>query len=191
VVELSPLHKLVGAVALALVLPGCIEFGGPLIADEGKDGEEADAGTETSADTGDERCGPSTGTVERVVDGDTIILTSGERIRYILVDTPEITLGKNECWGSQASDHNAAMVLAQTVTLTYDVECEDVYGRLLAYVEVGGVEVNRTLLESGDACYLHIAPNGNAKAAEYLALESAAKQAGTGMWSACATVLCD
>ena len=165
---------------------GCFEFGGPLVADD--DGS-ADAAAET--DTGEERCGPSSGVVDRVVDGDTMILTSGERIRYILVDTPEITNGKNECWGSEASDDNAAMVLGREVSLTYDVECEDIYGRLLAYVEVDGVEVNRTLLEQGDACYLHIPPNGNAKAAEYLALEQAAKEAGVGMWGACASIPCD
>lgn len=188
-VDRLKLRTVAGAFALGLLVPGCIEFGGPLIADEGSD--QADGETTTSAETGDERCGPSTGRVDRIVDGDTVVLTSGERIRYILVDTPETTNGKNDCWGSQASDHNAAMVLDQMVTLTYDVECEDVYGRLLAYVEVGGLEVNRTLLESGDACYLHIPPNGDAKAAEYQALETAAKQAGVGMWSGCATILCD
>jgi micrococcal nuclease len=58
-------------------------------------------------------------------------------------------------------------------------------------VQVGDVEVNRTLLENGDACHLHIPPNGNTRAAEYLALEAAAKEAGVGMWGACGTILCD
>lgn len=168
-------------------LTGCIGFGGPLVEDD--DVAEGETGTEESGV--EERCGPSSGVVDHVVDGDTVVLTSGERIRYLLVDTPEITEGKNECWGSQASDHNAAMVVGQDVTLTYDVECEDVYGRLLAYVAVEDVEVNRELLESGNACMLHIPPNGNGRYLEYQALEDAAKQAGVGMWGACGTVYCD
>lgn len=180
-------------IAVALVAVGigvgstaCVEFGGPLVA-----GDDADDADDAGGDTGFERCGPSVAVVERVIDGDTVLLTSGQRVRYILVDTPEITDGKHECWGTQASEVNAELVLGHQVTLTYDVECEDVYGRLLAYVEVGGVEVNRTLLAQGDACLLHIPPNGNSRAAEYRALELAAKQAGAGMWGACASVRCD
>lgn len=175
--------------ALASCLPftGCLGFGGPLVGDD----EDADA--ETGADeTGiEDRCGPSTAVVDYVIDGDTVVLDSGEHVRYLLVDTPEITDGKNECWGSQATEHNAALVIDQPVTLTYDVECEDQYGRLLAYVAVDDLEINRELLETGNACLLHIPPNGNGRAAEYQALETAAKQSGVGMWGACGTVYCD
>jgi micrococcal nuclease len=172
-------------------MAGCIEFGGPLT-DENDDAmadEDAEAeGGETDAEG---RCGPSSGVVDHVVDGDTVVLTSGERVRYLLVDTPEVTEGKNECWGSQATDHNAALVVGQSVTLEYDVECEDVYGRLLAYVAVEGIEVNRDLLETGNACMLHIPPNGSGRWVEYQAIEDAAKQAKVGMWGACGTVQCD
>jgi micrococcal nuclease len=176
----------IGVVLVAATLSACFEFGGPLVADD-----EATDTAETSEDTEFERCGPSVAVVDRVIDGDTVVLTNGERVRYILVDTPEITNGKNECWGTQASDFNAELVLEQQVTLTYDVECRDVYGRLLAYVQVGEVEVNRALLERGDACLLHIPPNGNSRAAEYQALELAAKQDGLGMWGACGSIRCD
>lgn len=174
-------------VASSAALAGCLQFGGPLVGDD----EDAETETESGGETGEERCGPSSGVVDYAVDGDTVVLVSGEHVRYLLVDTPEITEGKNECWGTQASDHNAALVVGQTVTLTYDVECEDIYGRLLAYVEVGDIEVNRELLETGNACMLHIPPNGNGHAQEYQALEDAAKQAELGMWGACATVQCD
>ncbi len=169
---------------------GCLGFGGPLT-DSDDDAADEDSGTGGETGEPEPRCGPPIGYVDHVVDGDTIVLNSGERIRYILVNTPEITDGKNECWGTQATEHNAALVLNKALTLTYDVECEDKYGRLLAYVRVGEVEVNRVLLESGDACFLHIPPNGNGLAAEYLALEAAAKEAGVGMWGACGTIQCD
>jgi micrococcal nuclease len=83
------------------------------------------------------------------------------------------------------------LVTGRTITLTYDEECQDRYGRLLAYVSVGDVEVNRTLLEDGYACILHISPNGDDRVAEYQALETMAKNEGIGMWSACGTVACD
>jgi micrococcal nuclease len=186
-IEVLRRSTLILALACGAVLPGCIDFGGPLV-----DDDEMAEGETGAEDTGaEERCGPSSGVVDHVVDGDTVVLTSGERIRYLLVDTPEVTDGKNECWGSQATNHNAALVVGQDVTLEYDVECEDVYGRLLAYVAVEDVEVNRELLQTGNACMLHIPPNGNTRWVEYQALEDEAKQAGVGMWGACGTVQCD
>jgi micrococcal nuclease len=181
------LSRVILALASCAALTACVGVGGPLVED---DEQSDESGSEE--ETGDEaRCGPSNGVVDHVVDGDTVVLTSGERVRYLLVDTPEVTDGKNECWGSQATDHNAALVVGQDVTLSYDVECEDVYGRLLAYVSVEDVEVNRELLETGNACLLHIPPNGDSRWLEYQALENEAKQAGVGMWGACGTVQCD
>lgn len=180
-----------GLLSACALVPGCLGFGGPLVADtDGEDGQ--DSSTETSTETGEQhRCGPTSGVVDRVIDGDTVLLESGERVRYILVDTPEITAGKNECWGAEASDYNQMLVEGRTIDIEYDQECEDQYERLLAYVSVDGLEVNRALLVGGFACILHIPPNGDAKFAEYQALEDAAKQAGEGMWSECASVSCE
>jgi micrococcal nuclease len=179
----------ISCLLVAAPMLGCLGFGGPLVAETGEGGgQDTSTGTETGTE---QRCGPTTAVVDRVIDGDTIVLETGERVRYILVDTPEITDGKNECWGSEASAFNQMTVASREITLEYDEECEDQYGRLLAYVSVDGLEVNRTLLEKGFACVLHIPPNGDARFAEYQALEDAAKQAGIGMWSACATVACD
>jgi micrococcal nuclease len=168
---------------------GCLGFGGPLIGDE-DDGEATS--TEASDETGTaHHCGPTSGVVDRVIDGDTIVLESGDRVRYILVDTPEVTAGKNECYGAQARDYNQMLVQGQTIAIEYDQECEDQYGRLLAYVSVDDLEINRALVEGGFACILHISPNGDADFAEFQALENTAKQAGVGMWSACADVSCE
>lgn len=171
---------------------GCLGFGGPLVAETEEDGGEGtETGTETDTGAPEHPCGPTLGVVDRVIDGDTILLETGERVRYILVNTPEITDGKNECWGSESSAFNGMLVVGREITIEYDQECEDKYGRLLAYVSVDELEINRTLLEQGHACLLHIPPNGDARHAEYQALEDGAKQAGLGMWSACATVACD
>ncbi len=135
-------------------------------------------------------CGAASGVVEEVVDGDTIVLESGEKIRYLLVDTPEITNGKNDCYGTQARDFNRSLVLGKTVSLRFDQECGDRFGRKLAYVTVDGQEVNRALVEQGYACVLAIPPNGVDRETEFRDLASVARTERRGLWGACATVTC-
>ncbi len=136
-----------------------------------------------------ERCGPSEAVVAHVIDGDTIDLDSGERVRYLMIDTPEATT-KQECWGPEARIANRDLVEGRTVKLRYDVECEDDYGRLLAYVELAGQEINRVMVERGHACVLEIPPNGEDVADEYRDLEYAAEQLGKGMWTVCNPIPC-
>lgn len=136
-------------------------------------------------------CGPSTGLVTRVIDGDTIELETGVRIRYLMVNAPETTGGKNDCYGQNAVTFNTDLVLNKEVELSYDVECEDRFQRTLAYVKVDGVEVNSLMLERGYACLLHIPPDGDARLAEFKALESAAKAANRGLWGACSPIPCN
>jgi micrococcal nuclease len=145
----------------------------------------------SGGDGGDDgRCGATSGMVERVIDGDTIELVGGERIRYLMVNTPETTGGKNECYGLNAVTFNKDLVLGKQVALRHDVECQDMFGRTLAYVEVSGQEVNKLLVERGYACVLHIPPNGDDRADEFDALEDAAKLAKRGLWGACDPIPC-
>lgn len=133
------------------------------------------------------RCGPASGVVVDVIDGDTIVLEGGERVRYLMVDTPESTNGKNECFGIEATGFNAEYVLGKEIELTYDVECTDMYGRLLAYVEAPDGEVNSLLVARGFACAYHLPPNGDDRAVEFRDLQAAAEQARAGMWASCAS----
>jgi micrococcal nuclease len=98
-------------------------------------------------------CGPAAATVVKIVDGDTVVLDSGEKVRYLGVDTPE-TSGTLECYGTEAKNHNTSFVLGKAVTLEYGSECLDKYGRLLAMVSVDGTNVSLDLLENGYACFL-------------------------------------
>ena len=136
-------------------------------------------------------CGPTTAKVASVIDGDTIVLTTGEKVRYLMVDTPEITSGKHDCFGEEAHRYNEDLVLGQEVSLTYDQECEDSYGRLLAYVEAPDGEINTLLVDRGFACVLYIPPNGAAREAEFADLELKARQSKAGLWGACADPTCD
>lgn len=135
--------------------------------------------------TSDSVCGPSSGIVERVIDGDTVVLTTGEKIRYLLINAPETTNGHNDCYGSNASTFNSDLVLKNTVELTYDTECTDRYGRLLAYVSVDGNDVNRLMVERGYACVLFIPPDGTSRADEFKAYQADAKANLRGIWGAC------
>jgi len=74
--------------------------------------------------------------VKRVIDGDTILLTNGERVLLIGVDTPE-TVHPNkpvEYFGKEASAFTKKMVEGKKVKLEFDWDRRDKYDRLLAYV---------------------------------------------------------
>lgn len=146
--------------------------------------------TACSSEPGDQsRCGPSEATVMRVIDGDTIEIDTGERVRYLMIDTPESTT-EQECWGPEATQANRDLVEGRVVRLHYDVECEDDYGRLLAYVERQEQIINRVMVERGHACVLQISPNGEDVLDEYRDLEYAAEQLGKGMWAVCNPIPC-
>jgi micrococcal nuclease len=140
---------------------------------------------------GGERCGPSSGVVARTIDGDTVELESGERVRYLMIDTPESTNGKDDCFGTEAAQFNRDAVEGREIDLEYDEVCEDDYDRLLAYVSIEGREINALMVERGYACVLQIPPNGEARADEFDDLEYAAKQNMIGLWGACEEVTCD
>jgi len=135
--------------------------------------------------------GPREEKVTRVIDGDTVELESGEKIRYLMVNAPETTNGHDDCYGSNAATFNSDLVLGKTVQLVTDVVPMDMFGRTLAYVSVDGQEVNSLLLERGYACLLHIPPNGDDRLAELKALETAAKTANRGLWGACNPIPCN
>ena len=85
---------------------------------------------------------PSLARVERVVDGDTILVRIDgrrERVRYIGIDTPESVKpgARVQCFGKAAAAANRRLVAGREVRLAYDAEARDRYGRLLAYVYRG------------------------------------------------------
>jgi len=126
----------------------------------------------------------NTALVARAIDGDTVELDTGERVRYLMVDTPESTT-ELECYGENAKTFNRDLVEGKQVTLRYDVEREDRFGRTLAYVTVDGDEVNTLIIERGFGCVLYIEPNGTDRLDEFQDLEAAARQANRGLWGAC------
>ncbi len=127
--------------------------------------------------------------VRKVVDGDTIEVTGGERVRLIGIDTPETKAPDRPvgCFGAEASRFTAGVIPpGTTVRLVGDAEQRDQYGRLLAYVYRGsdGLFVNAELLRRGYAQLLTIPPN-IAHADEFAAIAGAARTGSQGLWAAC------
>ena len=94
--------------------------------------------------------------VSRVIDGDTIELTNGKKVRYIGIDTPELNKNKKapvECFAKEATKRNTNLVLGKTVKLVSDVNNTDKYGRLLRYVflEKDDTFINKQLVFEGFA----------------------------------------
>jgi len=134
-------------------------------------------------------CGPSEGVIASVIDGDTVSLESGEVVRLLMVDTPEVGADA-ECFSAEALRFTRDLALGSPVRLRYDQVCTDRFDRLLAYVEVAGRDLNRLLVERGYACVLHIPPNGDSELDAFEALESSARDAGRGLWGSCDPLPC-
>ena len=92
--------------------------------------------------------------VTRVVDGDTILLEDGRRVRYLGINTPEF----GEPYSRRAREFNAGLVRGRAVRLEFDQEPADPYGRLLAYVHVGTDMANARLVQEGLAHAFFIGP---------------------------------
>ncbi|MFA6257360.1 MAG: thermonuclease family protein [Candidatus Paceibacterota bacterium] len=131
-----------------------------------------------------------TAKVARVVDGDTIELEGGEKVRYIGIDTPETVDPRKpaQCYGAEASAKNKELVLGKTVRLAKDVTDKDKYGRLLRYVYVGDVFVNLALVEGGYA-FSYSYPPDIAHQSDFVAAEQSAQAKDAGLWGACTTLL--
>ena len=130
--------------------------------------------------------GPREFGVKRVLDGDTIELENGERVRYIGINTPEIAHPPRgaEFFGPKAAEANRELVEGKRVRLEFDVQKRDRYGRLLAYVYVDSLFVNAELVKRGYA-YAYTYPP-NVKYAElFVRLQREAREAGRGLWGAC------
>ncbi len=114
---------------------------------------------------------------KRVIDGDTIVLSTGERVRYIGVDTLEAR-GQLGCI---IAEFNRYLVEGKDIRLEFDVERHDKYKRLLAYVYVDDVFVNAALVERGLARVLTVKPNVRYKK-DFQRLQKKAKKERRGIW---------
>jgi len=135
--------------------------------------------------------------VERVVDGDTLKLADGRRVRLIGIDTPEIhessklyrdsrRTGKDakaiQAMGKRSFQYTKSLVEGKPVRLEFDVEPTDKYGRLLAYVYLeDGTFVNAQIVRAGYASLMTYPPNVK-HADEFAKLYREAREGKKGLW---------
>jgi len=131
--------------------------------------------------------------VTEVIDGDTVIIESGERVRYIGVDTPETKHPKKsvQCFGREASARNKELVEGKTVYLEKDISETDRYGRLLRYVYLPNPEapeesifVNEYLIEQGYGKVITYPPDVKYHK-QFLDAQRMAQEEKRGLWGKC------
>jgi micrococcal nuclease len=119
------------------------------------------------------------------LDGDTLYLESGHRVRLIGVDTPETKHPDRppEPWGQAAAEFTDQQVGGRDVILTYDRERLDAYRRILAYVEVDGRLLNEELIRQGYSRAVTSFPYRSDMQRRFRNAEREAQDAGRGIWS--------
>jgi micrococcal nuclease len=151
-------------VVLVLALPGC-------------GGDNSDKASSPK---------PQTGTVSSVVDGDTIRLTDGQRVRLVQIDAPELHL--RECYGARARSELGKLVpRGRRVRLEFDARLDQVdeHGRQLAYVFAGSTNANVEQVRRGAARLFFYRGRRGRHADQLIKGAREARSAGRGLWSAC------
>ena len=127
--------------------------------------------------------------IDRVIDGDTVELGNGQRVRLVQIDTPEVYYSP-ECYGGQASAITKRLLPRGTVVRLYGepkTDAVDAYGRLLRYVfrVRDGLDVNVQLVRVGAAApYFYDYRRGRyAGLLVRLALRARARH--LGLWGRC------
>lgn len=122
-----------------------------------------------------------------VVDGDTIVIENGVRVRLLGINAPE----KAECYGEEAKKELNKLIAGKKIILEKDQTAADNFGRLLRYVFVyneapdrDNIFVNEKLLRGGFVMSMYVKPNKR-----YLALLQAAEREAqkekAGLWGKC------
>lgn len=136
--------------------------------------------------------------IERVVDGDTLKLSDGRRVRLIGVDTPEYHYSKKllrdskrnhrdiksiQALGKKAYNFTRQLCEGKKVRFEEDAEARDKYGRLLAYAYLeDGTFINARILEEGYGQVMTIPPNVK-YADKFFKLERRSREEGKGLWA--------
>ena len=121
-----------------------------------------------------------------MVDGDTIALAGGRRVRLLQIDAPEP--GSGECYSrASARELRRLLPVGASVVLEADapLDLADRYGRLLRYVHAGGRNVNLELVRRGAATVWLYGGKRGRYASQLLAAARSARAARRGLWGAC------
>ncbi|MCX6704974.1 MAG: thermonuclease family protein [Candidatus Woesebacteria bacterium] len=121
--------------------------------------------------------------VTHVIDGDTIEIETGEKVRYIGVDAAEVYPAQ-QCFSEEVLSKNKELVLGKVVRLEKDISETDKYGRLLRYVYIGENLINERLVKEGFAKTMIVFPDTKFEY-QFSQSEKYAKENKLGLWSIC------
>ena len=117
------------------------------------------------------------GVVTRVRDGDTIQLLDSDGVRYKVrlakIDAPE---SKQE-WGQEATEMLRGLVSNKMVRIVWDKF--DRYRRIIGVVYVDNVEINLTMVATGNAWHYKAFDSSQA----YVEAEKSARENRLGLWA--------
>jgi micrococcal nuclease len=126
--------------------------------------------------------------VQRVVDGDTLLLASGARVRLQGIDTPETVAEDRPVdeWGAEASQFTKDFIARAGggLRLTFSLERRDRFDRFLAFAWNGDTLLNEELVRAGLAEARGDFRFSNTMKRRLVAAQEEAKRAGRGIWSA-------
>ncbi|MGM7637373.1 thermonuclease family protein [Bacillus sp. Hm123] len=178
-------------IKISLLMTGILLLGGCSVEEESHDAKkEQTVNSENNSHTGESSAEHEKvkGTVSYVVDGDTMDVllpdNTTERVRMILVDTPETKhprLGVQP-FGPEASAYTKELLTSKEVELEVDVQERDRYGRMLAYVWLDGQLVNEQLIAEGLARVAIFPPNTK-YVDRFEKVQTEAQQQRKGIWS--------
>lgn len=116
--------------------------------------------------------------VTYIVDGDTLDINTGERVRLVCIDTPE----RGEYYYSEAKNYLSSLVLNEEVELIKDVSEIDRYGRLLRYIYLNGDFINELIVKNGYARAYPYSPD-TSLCPQIQEAEDYAKENNLGIWA--------
>lgn len=126
------------------------------------------------------------GIVERIIDGDTIVLSNGEIIRYLDIDSPETVHPQKplECYGLEATKRNEELVKDQKIFIDVPNISQDKYGRTLAYIYTDNYFVNGELIFGGYAYAKSFGQPGKLYQT-LIQIERLSRENNQGLWGRC------
>jgi micrococcal nuclease len=117
----------------------------------------------------------------QIIDGDTIELTGGDRLRLLGLDTPE----KGDLFSDSARAFLGNLILGKNLNVVYGKRRRDGYGRLLGYIFLDSIWVNKEIIRNGLASLYLFEDNldDSLRVNELLAAQNEAMESGRGIWS--------
>lgn len=125
--------------------------------------------------------------VTRIIDGDTFEIETKQKVRLIGIDTPELNKTNNrdpECFGTAATQQLSDLILNKKVRMEKDISQTDRFGRLLRYVYIDDIFVNRHMVQTGYAYATTYPPDVKFKDTLALAQKTAERNK-RGLWKEC------